>query len=83
MAPNMAAESSEAVEAVANADLVNALNIVEDLIHRIDSLNDPDCVEGISLRLDVLKSSGVLALVYLGRPESILKVGAPFSPCNF
>ena len=51
----MAAESSEAVEAVANADLVNALNIVEDLIHRIDSLNDPDCVEGISLRLDVLK----------------------------
>ena len=52
---NMAAESSEAVEAVANADLVNALNIVEDLIHRIDSLNDPDCVEGISLRLDVLK----------------------------
>ena len=25
------------------------------LIHRIDSLNDPDCVEGISLRLDVLK----------------------------
>ena len=52
MAPNMAAESSEAV---VNADLVNALNIVEDLIHRIDSLNDPDCVEGISLRLDVLK----------------------------
>ena len=42
MASNMAAESSEAV---ANADLVNALNIVEDLIHRIDSLNDPDCVE--------------------------------------
>ena len=52
MAPNMAAESSEAV---ANVDLVNALKIVEDLIHRIDSLNDPDCVEGISLRLDVLK----------------------------
>ena len=51
----MEAESSEAVEAVANADLVNALNIVEGLIHRIDSLNDPECVEGISLRLDVLK----------------------------
>ena len=47
----MAAETSEAVEAVPNADLVNALNIVEDLVHRIDSLNDPDCVEGISLRL--------------------------------
>ena len=51
----MEAESSEAVEAVSNADLVNALNIVEDLLRRIDSLNDPDCVEGISLRLDVLK----------------------------
>ena len=51
----MATESSEAVEAVANADLVNALNLVEDLIHGIDSLNDPDCIEGVSLRLDVLK----------------------------
>ena len=26
--------------------------------------------------------SGVLALVHLGRTESSLKVGAPFSPCN-
>ena len=54
----MAAESFEGImaeEAVANADLVNALNAIDDIMHRIDSLNDPDCVEGISLRLDMLK----------------------------
>ena len=54
----MAAESFEGImveEVVPNADLVNALNAIEDLIHRIDSLNDPDCVEGMSLRLDMLK----------------------------
>lgn len=42
-------------EFVETDDLLNALNSVEDLIYRLDSLNDPDCVEGISLRLDVLK----------------------------
>lgn len=51
----MASESSEVNAATETADIVNALNIVEDLIHRLDSLNDPDCVEGIALRLDVLK----------------------------
>jgi hypothetical protein len=39
---------------IETADLVTALNTVEDLIYRLDSLNDPDCFEGITLRLDVL-----------------------------
>ena len=40
---------------IETADLVTALNTVEDLIYRLDSLNDPDCFEGITLRFDVLK----------------------------
>lgn len=46
-------ENSE--DFVETEDLLNALNSVEDLIYRLDSLNDPDCVEGVSLRLAVLK----------------------------
>ena len=41
----MAAESFEGImaeEVVANADLVKALNAIDDIMHRIDSLNDPD-----------------------------------------
>ena len=32
-----------------------ALRLVEDLLPRLDSLSDPDYVEGIALRFDALK----------------------------
>ncbi len=34
---------------------VDALNIIEDIIPRLDSLTDPECVEGLAIRLEVLK----------------------------
>ncbi len=52
--PSEASEGNT-VGPIETADLVTALNTVEDLIYRLDSLNDPDCFEGITLRLDVLK----------------------------
>ena len=38
-----------------NHEIVGALNIIEDIISRLDSLGDPDCVEGMAIRFDVLK----------------------------
>lgn len=35
------------------ADLSNALNAVEDIVHRLDSLNDSNRVEGLALRIDI------------------------------
>ncbi len=43
-----------------------ALRLVEDLLPRLDSLSDPDCVEGIALRFDALKR----LLVSVGIMES-------------
>ena len=38
-----------------NHEIVGALNIIEDIISRLDSLGDPDYVEGMAIRFDVLK----------------------------
>ena len=38
-----------------NHEIVGALNIIEDIISRLDSLGDPDYVEGMAIRLNVLK----------------------------
>jgi AraC-like DNA-binding protein len=46
----MAAATSER-----NDEIVGALNIIEDIISRLDSLGDTDCVEGMAIRFDVLK----------------------------
>ena len=45
-----------------------ALRLVEDLLPRLDSLSDPDCVEGIALRFDALKR----LLVSVGIDEATL-----------
>ena len=41
--------------ASSNEGIANALSIIEDIIARLDSLNDPDCVESFPIRLEVLK----------------------------
>ena len=46
----MAAATSER-----NDEIVGALNIIEDIISRLDSLCDTDCVKGMAIRFDVLK----------------------------
>jgi hypothetical protein len=35
--------------------VLGALNIIEDIISRLDSVGDPDYVEGMEIRFDVLK----------------------------
>ena len=47
---NMATISSSS-----NDEIIAALNVIEDIISRLNSLGDPDCVEGIALRCEVLK----------------------------
>ena len=41
--------------AASNDEIMRALNIIEDIIPRLDSLSDPECVEGMVLRFDVFK----------------------------
>ena len=41
--------------AASNEGIAGALNIIEDMIARLNSLNDPDCIEGFAIRLEVLK----------------------------
>ena len=46
-----------------NREIVGVLNIIEDIISRLDSLRDPDCVEGVAIRFDILKRYLVNILV--------------------
>ena len=41
--------------ATSNEGIHGALTIIEDIREQLDSLNDPDCVEGFAIRLEVLK----------------------------
>jgi hypothetical protein len=38
-----------------NHEIVGALNIIEDIISRLDSLGDTDCVERMAIQFDILK----------------------------
>ena len=40
--------------AASNQGIAGALNIIKDMIARLDSLNDPHCVEGFAIRLEAL-----------------------------
>ena len=42
--------------AASNEGIAGALSIIEDMIARLDSLNDPDCIEGFAIRLEVLEA---------------------------
>jgi hypothetical protein len=49
----MAAANERNDENHENDEIVGALNIFEDIISRLHSLGDPDCVEGMAIRFDV------------------------------
>ena len=53
-----------------NDEIVGILNIIEDIIPRLNSLSDPDYVEGMALRFDVLKRY----LVNTGIDDNTLEV---------
>ena len=53
-----------------NDEILAALNIIEDIIPRLNSLSDPDCVEGMALRCDAVKRY----LVNIGIDDTILEL---------
>ena len=56
--------------AATNDQINAALNVIEDLIPRLDGLSDADCVEGMAIRFDVLKR----LLVSIGIEETTLQL---------
>ena len=55
--------------AVSNDEIMRALNIIEDIIPRLDSLSDQECVEGMALQFDVFKRY----LVNIGMEDTTLE----------
>ena len=62
----MAAISNSSI----NDEIIAALNVIEDIIPRLNSLGDPDCVQGIALRCEVLKRH----LVNIGIDDTTLEL---------
>ena len=59
-----------------NHEIVGALNIIEDIISRLDSLGDPDYVEGMAIRFDVLIKE-ISCKYYIIRIDDIMHFGIP------